>query len=428
MRLFFDNPDSWCIQPDLYGGKDFALDMHSIRESLLALTGLIRRRNSVWAEKIAHRMLETIQRAARDDGEWNFEQFVYFRKCSKLPDLTCHPTGTSGRAIEALVLYYEATGDELAFQLAERFARWHFEHSIHEDGTIAGIPNLDHTHSFLGTLRGLFLFGKLAGRRNYIDKVKQCYQKTVRTMIKESGYSSHDIGYEKQQEPASAGDAAQLALWFALDGSGGFLDDAERIVRARILPSQVTKTPPLIPAGSGGDQYERLEERVLGGFGGMHFLPHGGKRNTTDVTAACLHTLADIYNHIVWKDASAIWILFHFTYADRDIQIKECRGEAALLQIQSYTAKPLMIRIPGWVAEESLKVKINGEVKEVKPQEGFLRIPGRETVQFVEVAYDLPEKIITETTNGVDYRIAWRGDEITGISPNTTWYPFYPNL
>ena len=87
-----------------------------------------------------------------------------------------------------------------------------------------------------------------------------------------------------------------------------------------------------------------------------------------------------------------------------------------------------MIRIPGWVAEESLKVKINGEVKEVKPQEGFLRIPGRETVQFVEVAYDLPEKIITETTHGVDYRIAWRGDEITGISPNTTWYPFYPNL
>ena len=40
--------------------------------------------------------------------------------------------------------------------------------------------------------------------------------------------------------------------------------------------------------------------------------------------------------------------------------------------------------------------------------------------------YDLPARTISETTDGVEYRIEWRGDDVTGITPNTDFLPFYP--
>jgi len=35
---------------------------------------------------------------------------------------------------------------------------------------------------------------------------------------------------------------------------------------------------------------------------------------------------------------------------------------------------------------------------------------------------------LEETTAGVTYRLAWKGDEVTGIAPNAAWLPFYPDL
>ena len=71
---------------------------------------------------------------------------------------------------------------------------------------------------------------------------------------------------DNRGETASPGDAAQLALWLATrHGFTEYLDDVERIVRARILPSQVTETPPLHVATPGArkdaDPSRRLESR-----------------------------------------------------------------------------------------------------------------------------------------------------------------------
>ena len=41
------------------------------------------------------------------------------------------------------------------------------------------------------------------------------------------------------------------------------------------------------------------------------------------------------------------------------------------------------------------------------------------------LTYDLPISVEIETTDGVDYEITWRGDEIIAICPNVDIYPFY---
>ena len=41
--------------------------------------------------------------------------------------------------------------------------------------------------------------------------------------------------------------------------------------------------------------------------------------------------------------------------------------------------------------------------------------------------YALPETCEVERTTGVDYHLMWRGDEVVGITPNSRFYPFYPD-
>ncbi len=42
------------------------------------------------------------------------------------------------------------------------------------------------------------------------------------------------------------------------------------------------------------------------------------------------------------------------------------------------------------------------------------------------MTYDLPQSTTEETVDGTAYTFHWRGDEITGISTNSEFLPFYP--
>lgn len=429
LELFLNNEDHICVEPDdLQFDQITPYEIHSSRETLLALTMLIRRRNLTWAKNAAHAMLETLDRIVRPDGNVAFEDLAYAKSHPDAFMDMYDATNAHGRLIEALVPYYEETGDELAFRFAERLANWHFDNSTKPDGTMTGL-DIKHTHSYLGTLRGLFLFGKLTGQRRFIDRVWLTYQTTVRVLVKESGYASHDIGSEDRPETTSPGDAAQLALWLALDGHPECLDEAERIIRARILPSQIWETPALTPTGTGEDRYTNLEERILGGFGGMMQKMHGGKLPTTDVSCADLHTLTDIYNHIIVETPHATRVLFHFCKETSNVTVHSDRiGTRATVRVESRTGKMLEIRVPAWTPVDRLCVTVNGEPAAPIVQDHFLRIFGTSRDLTVTVSYDLPEKVIKEVTNGTEYEIAFRGDEITGISPNTDFYPLYANL
>jgi|WetSurMetagenome_2_1015567.scaffolds.fasta_scaffold69584_2 hypothetical protein len=116
-----------------------------------------------------------------------------------------------------------------------------------------------HTHSYLGTLRGLLLYGELTGQSKYVDIVALTYIKTVRTRLKKSCFISHDMDKDRNGEPTSPGDISQLALWLATrHGYTEFFDDVERIVRARLIPCQITqvqslKQPGLAPLRILGD-------------------------------------------------------------------------------------------------------------------------------------------------------------------------------
>jgi hypothetical protein len=428
---FFNNPDNLCFPPDY--AADFnpkgEVELHSLRESLLGLQALAQYRNDSWALDQGHRMLETVWKISRQDASWDLEKLEAYRRLGKQAPRHLDPTGSNGRMMEALLWFYRDTGDPLAMALAERFASYHLANSTYADGTLNHTSRPDHTHSYLGTLRGLLLFGEITNQREYIELVAATYRTTVLgRLLKPSGYITHDLATESVAEPSSVGDIIQLGLWLSRHGYTEFLDDCERLVRCRLLPCQITEVPKLKPHPAyKGDEGRDVAARAVGAFGGLH-KPQWGKRPITDITCAVLHSMVDVYRHIAVRSDAGLTINFHLTYQDSDLRIASSRETDASVAIEPRRRENLLVRIPGWTPAGSVRIRVNGVPLEFRSIGRFAYIPREVLPATVVMQYDLPIRTEVEDTAGVRYTFRWKGDEIAGVTPNDDFFPFYPTL
>ena len=461
-ELFFDNPDHLCLFP-MDGPwhpntARFFLDFHSMREWLLSLSGLVRYRNSDWAAEKGHMMLETVLRISKaGDEPWDVESLERVRIMEErdLPGSrgTLNRSQLDvGRFIEALVCFFEATGDSLAMELADRFARYHLEHSTNEDGSFNKYCWVNHTHSYLGTLRGLLRFGEVTGQHEYIERVASTYRETVRGLFKPSGYVCHDLDKETGGDTASYSDAIQLAIWLSKQGHSDLLDDAEQMMRNRLVPSQLTECPPLRPLelkkSEDGKSFlvwnnvshtereipveaiswkDDFEERAIGAFS-IHHEPHGGNHAVTDVTASGAQGLSEFYNHIVGETAVGLVIRFHTNFENEQIAIISSRDSGAVLDVRVKVPQPVLIRIPAWVPEESAHFKVNDAARQPVRLGCFAWFGAESFPGTIRMQYALPRRCSREVINDTEFEYAWCGDEIAGVRPNTEHFPFYPTL
>jgi len=349
-------------------------------------------------------------------------------------------TATSGRALEALVWLFESTGEPSVLDLARRIAEHHLEYSTNRDGTvrseITDPDNVGHDHSYHGTLRGLLLFGLLTGQKEYVDVVEATYRNGVRNrIVKESGWAPHDLGElrfpndhgDPVTDPASTGDSAQLALWLALHaGCDDLLDDVERLVRARLLPAQVTDED----IQNNPDRTFTSKER---GAWCIHGPSHAGKgsRCTPDVHASVIHTLCDIHSQILTRTSTGIRVNLHFDTENEVLKVVGTRNQKAKVTVTVKQPDNVLIRIPGWAPEPSICLTVDGKTCPLRRTGSFAWIPvdilkiGSE----IQLLHDLPERHAEEEMpSGRRYRFMWRGDEIIGIDPQESEMPFYPSM
>ena len=80
LRRFFDNPDHLCLAPPGLHDVQPTWDLHSLREGLLALTALVKYRDSDWARATGHAMIETLLQRLNEDGSWKADAFDYPRR------------------------------------------------------------------------------------------------------------------------------------------------------------------------------------------------------------------------------------------------------------------------------------------------------------------------------------------------------------
>jgi hypothetical protein len=418
LKKYFDNPESLCLEPNLYSNKKLWIDLHSLREGMLALNALVRYRNNSWAKEKGHAMCLSLLRLTKEDGSLDIEKLSGYRGYEGYA--TYPRIRSDGRLIEALVWFYEATGDSAAILAADRFARYHLKNSTLSDGS-APFEIGSHTHSYLGTLRGLLLFGELTDQKEYIDAVVKTYEKTFKVLLKKSGFISHNFATDSVGETSSPGDIAQIALWLATRHERTeYFDEVERIVRARLIPCQITDVPEL--------KNPKYAPLLLGALGGMYKDPHGFKEATTDVTAAVIHTLVDVYSHIVVSEEAGLRVNMHLNYEDNKIRIASKREKSAMLSVSVKEKQNVNIRIPRWTPMNSVKITVDGKLYQPLVLGNYIFVPKELLPGEIVVSYALPVSTEIEATKGITYRITWRGDEVMGIWPNSSHLPFYPDF
>jgi len=341
-----DNPDGLLMnRPDIAATREEAkIDPHNFREGLLAFTALVHYRKNAWAEEAGHRLLETMDRCLEDDGRLDVTKLKCWGDipftpdpCQRATDTVewCHTTISSGRSLEAVVGFYKETADDLALDVAPRIAQRHLTHFTNPDGTIrkeiTDPKNRGHNHSLHGTLRGLYLYGRLTSQREFTEAVSATYRNGLReSVVKESGWMPHDMGMtmwpndegDPYAETASVGDSAQMALWLAMDlGHQDLLDDVERLVRARIFPAQIT------PDDARANPDREFTPKQIGGWG-SHRPAHAATRCLPDVVAAVSHSLCDIYNHVCTRSSLGLSVNFHFDCEDDAVKVTAAGGAA----------------------------------------------------------------------------------------------------
>ena len=347
-------------------------------------------------------LLETIRSLLQEDGQLDCAALAVQIGKPLTPDQLMvqrapagqwfNATASTGRAIEAIVWFHEATGDTEALELARRLADVHLKQIVDPSGKVRAElldPNhVGHTHSYCGTLRGLLLFGLSTGDKKYVDAVANTYRNGLwGTAISHSGWTPHDQGKirfpdgdgDPIGEHGSCSDVIQIALWLALRaGQTELLDDVERLIRARLFPSQ---------------EIDPSNPRIDGAWG-VYGHPFG-RGSTLDVFAAVLHSLADVYQNIVTTTADGILsVNLHFDLETPSVIVRSNRDTDATLHVTPQRAGPLRIRVPAWASRDSVRLSVDETKLPLRWDGSFLTLekgiaaPGK----TITLRHDLPEK------------------------------------
>jgi len=227
-------------------------------------------------------------------------------------------------------------------------------------------------------------------------------------------------------EHASCGDVAQIALWLALQaGQMDLLDDVERLVRARLLPSQIV------------DEKNPRRDGAWGVY--SHPFGYGA---ILDVFAAVLHSLADIHGQCVSTSRRGApnvpTVHLHFDADTSQLAVQSKRGAEASLIItpkrmdEPARQKPagdgvgLRIRAPSWVTREKVRLTVENRALPLDWDGPYLRVSSTDIVDgsAITLQHDLPPRQTVEEMpiSHSKYALTWRGDEVVSCDPKAPIY------
>ena len=91
----------------------------------------------------------------------------------------------------------------------------------------------------------------------------------------------------------------------------------------------------------------------------MHTHLHGGIPPTTAITAADLHTMCDIYMHVVERAEIGLLVNSHFDCEGDLARIETTREGRRGITVQPRLDRPVVIRIPAWTPRDTVEVTVD---------------------------------------------------------------------
>lgn len=419
----YSGPVALSLNRQNLGGALVNFCPHNLREGLHALYALVRYRDDAEARKLAEDCIAAVFDFWSPDRGWDVKLLedlgLNYQKCRGF-------IHGEARMLGPLVKYYRTTGHEPALKLALILK----EKAITEYFTTEGHFDLDsfgtgHSHSITCVLSSLAQLADLQQDAALMTRVKAFYDNGLGDMRDELGWSPESIANQDTDhgEVNNTGDILETALILGRWGYPEYYDDAERILRGHLLPSQLRDIS-FIEAPDNPDGVDGLRDvanRHLGAFGFP--APYGhqsvgkGRGNVSfnmDIVGGTVASLCEAYREIANSGDSGIRINLLFDHETKAVRV-ESPYTHDCLRIELKQSGPLYVRLPSWLNPDEVTI----EDAEAQPvwNKGYLFFAQVSAGQVIQFQFPLKESQITLSKHLHIHpiRVKMKGDAVAAM-------------
>lgn len=393
---------------------------HNVREGFHALYALARFRDSERARDVAEASIAAINRLWDPDQGWAEDRIA------QRDGVNFHHQGTFitglGRAIGPLVKYYRATGYGPALELAILLKEKAVSDYFLADGSYDRQRFGDHTHSTTCVMSSLAQLADLLRDGPLMERVRSFYARGLWEIRDELGWvieSSAPEAPPDRGEANNTGDIVETALILGRWGHPEAYDDAERILRGHLLPSQLRDISwigePANPADEDGRR--DVAKRHWGAFGfpapyGHHPVGLPRVAFNMDIAGGAVASLCEAYREATRHDATGHWVNLLFDHETDAIKVASPYNDGSLA-IYLRQPGPLFVRVPAWA--NISRVNATGVASPPLRSGRYLVLAEPPVRQSLEVILDPPENELLLMHRTRDIRVRLRGDEVVAM-------------
>ena len=397
--------------------------LHNVREATHALTALYRRGDER-ARKWSRRMIRAVRKSLDSKGAM---------QCDRLPvcvsDYNYQPS-QEGRAVDALVRNYRSTGDSAALELAGLMTNYALDSCFTAEGSLREEAGT-HGHSLNAMLAGMLDFAIITNDAKVLNRAKSIYDVGCPRFNSSFGWSMESLDkFNHRGESNNTGDLLRAALLLGKAGWPEYFEEAERILRAHLLPSQVIDVDDLPDEPNLlDDSSSRRASRLRGGFSfptpNDYLLNPDAALVTYDITSGAVDGMCEALSTIIDSKDVDVRLNLLFNHELQDLQVVSHLCEAGHIRIENRTSRNLFVRIPSWVDKRDVELKVNKV--EVAPVfiDSYLLIACNHSSSSSVINFPLREVRTMESICFRNYTIDWRGDEIVAMSPPAENRPMF---
>ena len=350
--------------------------------------------------------------------------------------------GFYGSLLWPLARFAAVTGYEPAVRMAQGVAEYCLRGArfFRPDGRFYD-PLKGHFHSRSTVALGLLKLGVLIGNEGYVQMAERAYNH-AKEWGTSFGWFPVDFGNWQRCETCCITDMIELAIGLAMWVDPKYWNDAERFGRNHLLESQLLRVDwvdeyhrerePYILSEADPAQISRDQamERSLGGFAVWSSLNDWAGTQANAREAACCHGhgargLYDLWHYGVIRAGNEVSVNLLFSRATDDVVVKSYLPFKGQVDIRCRSDRRIRMRLPDYVPSRSLKLEMNGRPTPLQRAEGWLPLPPTQKGDVAVVRFDLPERHESVHIGYDTYKVKYRGDTVTAISPPGKYCPLY---
>ncbi|MBV7339816.1 hypothetical protein KFU94_68725 [Chloroflexi bacterium TSY] len=392
---------------------------HNVREGFHALYALAHFRQSEKAYDLAQASIAAILERWDPVKGWDYE---YLEGESGLTVQRSTFIVGLARAIGPLVKLYRTTrcasALELAIILAQKATNEFFTAGGGYDRETFGT----HTHSTTCVMSSLAQLAELTSDAHLMERVRAFYDNGLWQIRDELGWvieSSADEADPDRGEVNNTGDIVETALLLGRWGYPEYYQDAERILRGHMLPSQLRDVSFIQePSNSNAEDGKRdVAQRHLGAFGfpapyGHEPLEAESISFNMDIVGGAVGSLCAVYREIAHSDRAGHWVHLLFDHETAAVRV-ESPYTHPCLRVRVKRPGPLFVRIPSWVMND--EIQIGGSDAAPHFVKGYLCLAKPRLNRWIEIDFPLTEQEISLKHRTRDIAVRLRGDEVTAM-------------